>query len=811
MFGAMEPKALFASGCSALAIATALGLAPVAAQVAQSAVTQQAPPAAIVLKAAVGEPTPDMSISLIGILGADGAQASPAEAPRALIPLPRAVAGTTPDDPATPDSITLAGPRIVNAAATTPTATDAPTTPAIEPARPLAGIWPLDIGLVSKGRAQFRGERDSLEFALFVPPGAPASELTVSAVSSAFILPGRSVLRVFSGDRLIGETPLRSITGLERMTFALAPGLLDPGVNRIRIEVDLAHRLYCGALPAYDLWTSVDLAASGVPFEPDAMGANDDAFFAAANVARTAGKPLLIRSDSAELATSLEAREISRRLGQALGGGLTFASSPRPLRAGDYPAPVIDFKDGAAGVRFRLGADGEQVLEIGVENGVVPDLFGAGATIAAANAPPDLPLDVPVPLSHLGFSTVRISEHLWTQSLPFRLPPDWLMNVRDRAVLNLGYAYLPGMPTGAELRVLMNGAVVRIIPLDRGGRLEDAPLEVRFDAGLLNAGRNVLGFEAVVPGDPADQPCLTADVSRIEIRDGSTLIVPSTPSMHMPGITRWMSGGGPLRIEASANAAAGPDAAARSEMYLDLAAALHGVGVTDREAPARRLVVLRPTDLSSAVFGEFGMGRQGMLATLQRPVAATAAPEPAALPGAAQARTLDQGPLTYTVQPTGYVDTAIDAVRGLGGDMWQALGRLAFPDPVADLGDWLSRQRGQAILFQLDRAAPNDLNLLVSGDARTEDVLTAIGQAAESGVPLDGHVALLTWDGNWVTWSDDTRLPVLEENLDQANWRGVIGNYASARPRFFVGLLAGIALLSVLIANSYISASRRQR
>ncbi|WP_162683332.1 cellulose biosynthesis cyclic di-GMP-binding regulatory protein BcsB [Rhodobacteraceae bacterium DSL-40] len=765
------------------------------------------------MPATAAEEPVTLAIPLAGFLGQTSAPAirpaaaeAAAEARPGAIALPRvtgAAAAVRPLEPKTE----LVGPR-VELANPAPAEVHAPE----EPKLPLAALWPLDMGRVSSARAQFHGEHDSLAFSLFVPPGIEAHELTLAAVSSAFILPSRSTLRVFAGDELIGEMPLRSISKPESVSFKLPRGTLHSGFNLLRVEVNLAHRLYCGAHAAYDLWTSVDLTKSGIRYTAAGLQPGGEAFLAAASVARGSGKGILVRDSEMKRGTSGEMREISRQLGRTMGGGLTFTTREGKLRKGAMPPPVIEISPGKTNrVSFRAEPDGRQIMEVRTDGSALPDLFGTPGIAQALARLPLIPQDVPVPLSTLGFETTRISQHLWIEDMAFRLPNDWLINVRERAVLQLAFAYLSGLPTGAELRIRINGEVVRIVPLDRGGRLEEKPLEVRFDAGLLKAGRNVLGFEVSVPGDPEDEPCLTADVGRIEIRDTSTLTLPSSPKMHMPGLSHWMSGGGPLSIEAASNAAHSGDDTRQWELYLSLAAALHGeTPAAGQPAAAKRLVVLRETDLSRAAFGEFSIGRQVTLLALQPP--RTPVPSPT-LVAAATAATLPEDPFAIASASggTGPLSQIASGAQALGLQISTRLSRLIFPDPVSELADWLGQTRGQAILFQLDRETPEDLYLLLSDKARIDDVLAALETVAQRGIPLSGHLALLTWDNHWQTWTDETRLPVLEEPVSERNWRGVLGNFASARPRIFVGIIAAITILSVLIANSYIGASRRQR
>jgi cellulose synthase operon protein B len=752
---------------------------------------------------------PSMSIPLAGVLGAtvaeNGTTSSPAPG-GGTIALPANLAVSAPPVRGAP-AAPAPGPRVERAKAAAEPAPDAAA------ALPVASLWPLDWSLAADGAMTLRGESDSVELSLFVPPGPGARELAVAAVSSAFILPRRSVLRAYIGDRLLGEMPLRSITETEEARFAIPAEALVPGFNRVRVEVDLAHRLYCGDQAAYDLWTRLDLTRSGVSVAPEQIGEGAAAFLTAASVARGAGMPIVIRHSDGSAAAPEEMREISRQLDSVMGGGFRVAGRAPAATKAALPAPVVEIRSsGASGATFRTGPDGEQVLQVRVEDDVLPQIFSDTPVANSAATLPALPRDVAVPISRLGFSTLRIADHLWRQDLGFRLPADWLINVKERAALHLDFAYLSGMPDGSELRVRVNGHVVRLIPLERGGRLDELPLEVRFDAGLLRAGRNLIALEVAVPGDPADQPCLAASDGRIEIRDTTTLTVPPSSRMHMPGIGRWMSSASPLGITFAASGA--PDGNfAHFALDSGLITALGGEEEL-ADGQTRRLVVLRQGDLSRAAFGQFGIGRQVMVAALQAPVKPEDEREPVAF-APPKSASPQEDPLAamapLQVAEASMLGGAVDHVRSLALRLQHGIQSMLFPDPIEDLAAWLGGQSGQALLFQLDEETPDDLYLLISEDAQPAAVATALGAAAQRGVPLDGHLALLSWDGVWTTWTDRTRLPVLEDRLSENNWRGVIGNFASARPRIFVGVLVAIALISVLLANSYINASRRQR
>lgn len=663
------------------------------------------------------------------------------------------------------------------------------------PPPPLAAaLWPVDNSRVQDGDVVLHGESDSLAFDLFVPPGADTRTLTIKAVSSAFIHPQRSVLRAYVGDVLVGEAALQSITDPETLSFDLPADLLKPGFSVVRLEADLAHRLYCGADAAYDLWARIDLSGSGVLQGTAARGASPEAFLAAASLARASDQPILVRArDGAP--TEEQVTRIARDLARAMGGGLRFAVEAAETTAGPAPAIVEIRTSPSASVGFRAGPGGSQVVRVSTTGDRVPALFD-GARQRTEREAVLLDRDVAVPLGDLGFQTARISDNLWRESVPFELPSEWLTNVKKRAVLDLDFGHVAGMPVGSELRVLVNDTVVRLVPLDRGARFDSAPLEVRFDAALLQAGRNLLQFEVSVPGAPADQPCIASGDGRIEINESSALTVPSSPSMHMPGLVRWMSLDGPVEIAIPRGLDLVRDADLLALGYgLDAALNRDAAG-TSPDGTARRLVVLRSADLSRAAFGDVAIGGQTLLMALQPPrEAPRTAPEVAPI-GVAEAGILGTLPATLS-------ETA--------GDVLAELRRLVLPNPASELADWLSRANGQAILFQLDSETTDDAYLLLSNHARPDAVATAIESAARWGVPLSGHLALLDWDGAWSTWTDPTRLPVLEDEISERNWPDVVGNFASSRPRLFVGALVGLALFSILLANSYLAASRRQR
>ena len=92
-------------------------------------------------------------------------------------------------------------------------------------------------------------------------------------------------------------------------------------------------------------------------------------------------------------------------------------------------------------------------------------------------------------------------------TVPFSLPPDWLMLTSARARLDLDYTFAVGLPEGALLLVKANGTTIQMLPLDEEVEQPLPTLMVDFPARLLAPGANRIDFEVLVPGDPVDRAC----------------------------------------------------------------------------------------------------------------------------------------------------------------------------------------------------------------------------------------------------------------------------------------------------------------
>lgn len=749
-----------------------------------------------------------------GILEPEGTL--PADSPLVL----RGTAPPPPDDtailPAQPDDapIRLFGPRIEFVA---PPEADVAEAPVVEEdPRRVAGLWPTEAGTAIGSSARFNGESDSIEFTLFAPAGDMPSEIILGAISSAFVQPNRSELRVSIDGTEIGAMALDSIAQMDEQSFSVPPGLLEPGRNLVRVDVSQTHRHFCGADAVYDLWTNLDLRRSGVAYDPTRLGIAGSGFVTALATTRAEGKSVKLRrmSDGEMIDEMLAA---VRGLNQVMGGGLSFRVVEGPLGNAGHGPEVLLFNEDIPGIDFEVGPGDQQMLVFRASEEAQPDLFDALGAPMAAPAVPYLPIETAVPLSSLGLDGVQISDHLWEQAIQFRLPEDWMVETNAQAELRLDFAYVSGLPDGARLRFIVNDRVVRTIPLDRVGRQTVKLLPVRFDARFLHAGRNVIGFEISLPGSPSDEPCPIERRPLVELGTDTTLKVPASPSMHMPGLNRAMAAveTGSLRLSEREIAEG-----ATLDDLLAFASVVPAVSSSTDASVRPTLTILRPIELSQSQFGDFVISEEPFLSALKR------SREDAARAASARNREPQLGSLETEPTDGGQSLFALGGVTGgrgfdLGYISNEVVGRVedvvvpirqyAFPDGQRDLTEWLATHAAQAILFQLNSSTPDYAYVVLAEDADADRVAGALARSMTTEAPLDGHVAVLTRAGDWEIWHDQTRIPVLEEEITLANWNRVVGNYASSRPLLYVGGLIAIAIFSAFVASSYVAGTRGRR
>lgn len=738
-----------------------------------------------------------------------GTEVSPIVVPEIKLPVPTASApaGAASPVPATP----LAAPVTRDSAPVQPAAAANWVLPLV-PANPdVPTAIQVGASFSQPGVLRLTGEVASTDLMLVLPEAAvPPPTLVLSMRSSVNIQTDRAALTLVVNGGEPVDVPLRNIGPFGTLQVPVAG--LRPGTNQIAVSVRQPHRIFCGPDATFQVWTEINLADSGAILASGALSADAQGFAAALRVQVASGKPVQILS-TADVDPAL-LRRASLAVADALGGTSPQieATSFYQMDRGRY-ARVALIPSDKAGVSFRRDALGALVMQVEYAAGEAPDLSGVlpAAPIPTLATGPTLVPGGPVPLSSLGAPDFVGNTHYFHRDVNFRLPDDWLLLANQRAHFFLHYGFANDLSKGSLLLVKVNGVTVRLLPLDRNGGKVLPPLDIGFAANLLRPGPDTLTLEMMVPGDPASSPCGPRKTDMLAVLGDSSLVIPQSPGMRLPGFDRALAALGPDSVTVPTEAA---DFAQLSRAILPLAVTLKPV---DPGMPPAVLNVVDIDNVDIVPLQRVGLNAK-MLQDAVFPHIVTEAPalHPASAPGQSAFRLSDsaQSAAGPALAAPGFVASWWASVlsqfttHGWLARQWQALSDAAYLNSDGPLPKWLEGKAGQALLLRPDQGAPETLWLVVGPEVRMPDLARSFDRFRRSGL-AHGEAALLQRDGSWLVWSSGAA-PVLLESLHAGNIRAVLGNYASWSPLLFTVVLLVLALVSVLPALLYILLTRRR-
>ncbi len=120
----------------------------------------------------------------------------------------------------------------------------------------------------------------------------------------------------------------------------------------------------------------------------------------------------------------------------------------------------------------------------------------------------------------------RLAFDVEDQRLSFDMPPGFVANDNRKLALELDYAHAPGLPPGALMEIVVNGEIVRAVPLDApdGALVRGRP--VALELARLRPGPNEIRFRARI-GAAAEDACAEAAVGDwFEVFADSALTLP---------------------------------------------------------------------------------------------------------------------------------------------------------------------------------------------------------------------------------------------------------------------------------------------
>ncbi len=655
--------------------------------------------------------------------------------------------------------------------------------------------------------ARIMGERQIVNFDLYVSAPAMHRQLQLVTQSSINILPERSNMQVTVNGRDVGTARLGNFEGFAATILDLPADVLVGGRNRVTIEFNQGHRIFCGPEASFDLWTDMDLSKSGLVVDHADMGIDAESFMMALAAQSAAVQPVEIRGLDRLPEVAAEFRQaLVSKFNQALLG------DPVVFRFNDFWtveqtarafARVTVIPGSVGRVSYRLGGDGAQVMVLEVAPDTRPDdLLGQIRQLdpqpAAARAPLILPQQ-DVPFAAFGVETENFTQRYAARDYPFRLPDDWLVLTAAKARINFDYAYATGLPDNAMLLLSVNGQAIRLLPLRNEGGQMITQFPIDFEARILQAGTNTFSMELMVPGDPADLPCPVVDRPFLQVSNTSTLFVPYSPSMAIPDMDLAFGALTPESIRMN-------DMSARAYSETDILTMKAALARSQADMRSTTLHLISIDDLASIPAGLHRADRRLLEETVLS-VPAVNQNDPMNMFASAE-----EDPFAMRRQTSnGIMASLRAAVSNSWNNVTDGLRWVSnriFPSSGDQLNQWLATRKGQAILFHLDPERPDEIWMLRSPDSDIHVIAHSIAAARAYGGGPRGQVSILGQDGGWDNWIAPDRRPVLLEPWSTDNFRYAVGNFVSARPIFYTIFVLLLALMSAGVALRLVISTR---
>jgi hypothetical protein len=430
-------------------------------------------------------------------------------------------------------------------------------------ANPVAGsairpILPWDV-------LRLTGELDSRSWTvdLTSAQAESATTLTIAYKGAVVVAPESSKLRVFVNDHEAIESPIAAPEDVGHLSVQLAPGLLHPGSNLLRIEASERHRTDCSIASTYELWTDIynagtalHFAANDAPRRVKDIGASSVDQFGFANlriVAPALGRAALTRTvvmfaEGAAVLIGEPNQNVTvskAASGPGAQGVLTAAiGTAEDLRATmpSLPSeaankPVAAFVDdpNLGSVLVLSGPTGEAVSKA-VEGAI--SLGGPALALYPKSIvtnrwfAPDAPLMVGagrVQFSDLGVHTQEFSGRVFSAQFLVGIPSDFYASNYAQATILLDAAYSAEVLPGSHLDVYVNGHIATTTPVTTYGGAILRHLPIRVLMTHFKPGANLIRFEAQLLTD-ADHVCPTGgganQSSRFVLFDTSEFVMP---------------------------------------------------------------------------------------------------------------------------------------------------------------------------------------------------------------------------------------------------------------------------------------------
>jgi len=675
--------------------------------------------------------------------------------------------------------------------------------PAVTPAETdlrMAPLRPASRRVESLTEPRLTGEVTSESFVLVLPQDPGATDLRIAHRSSIDVLAEQSGLVVFVNGREAGTLVPDNFSGFQEDSLGLEAGMLRAGQNVVEIVARHTHRVACGPDASFALWTEVAAVQSGVALSSADFGTDAIGFVSAlaAQVAQGASIPLRRADPQQPLGN---AGPLLAELSALFGGPPPgIVTRPHWTVAGD-DAPmarltVVPREAGLMAPRVARSGDGALVLlvEEGTDWSDLRQILATAFEAPDEDAIPALVPGRPITFGALEQGRLTAEGRYDVLTVPFSLPPDWLMLTSARARLDLDYTFAVGLPEGALLLVKANGTTIQMLPLDEEVEQPLPTLMVDFPARLLAPGANRIDFEVLVPGDPVDRACPALSQPVLSVSPESRLTVPATPRMSVPSLDLALARLSIDRVEATARVANTFDPATVPQIAAALAP-----GGQESVDPHRNasLVIATPADLELIETGALRGTREALTETLSRQRFLDAERLAAAAGTAWDAVTGDSPD----------APSAAAGLTGLAAPLMADLRRLTL-GAAEPAETWLNERSSSVALLQPNVDRPDEIWLVLGPQADPAEIARLLAASRDAPDGPKGQLAVYSDTAGWENWTSPDRHLDLHEGITYKNIRAILGTYATLEPLVFIGATLALTALSMLAALGFLVATR---
>ncbi|WP_152048559.1 cellulose biosynthesis cyclic di-GMP-binding regulatory protein BcsB [Aureimonas psammosilenae] len=424
----------------------------------------------------------------------------------------------------------------------------------------------------------FSGENRRLDFPVFVTAreSAAPARVVLNIDSAISVMPENSRMKVLVNDLQVSDVTLGR-SGRQAITAELPAGLLQPGLNAVRILVEQHHRVDCSLPGTYELWTHIDPATSGIVYEgvsPAPGGLAELGAVRPGADGRVAVRGILAKSamapaidgtmnaiQSATLMGYFDAPvvEFANTQGQGPGldvvvGTVAEVASLVGEAKGNTDIPFVSLLSSEGGERQTLVVSGVSTDDVrrnladlatyarlskpaGPLAGQESLVMYRGRAIGSGET---------VRLGELGVDTRPFAGRSYKNEFRVVLPADFYAADYDYASIALDASFSAGLKEDAQLVIRANDKVVTTLQLSssKSGQLRQQKMRVPLNA--LKPGINVFRMEAMVP-NASDALCeVAAQASppvRFTLSDSSSFTMPRFAQVgHAPDISSMTAG-----------------------------------------------------------------------------------------------------------------------------------------------------------------------------------------------------------------------------------------------------------------------------